>query len=148
MTTEQSVLSYSLRVSLLTSILEVFATEILVPLSRPKLLDPSFKPLLPSKLLSVPIAYVRRRDLNERHDGASLLLRIRDVAIQLCKGSSDGRSERDYFKQLCPLVAEMCRSYNPKLKQRPALKASANKHNMSNKRLDPLITDSGSIGLM
>jgi hypothetical protein len=78
----------------------------LVPLARFKLLDYSFKSLLPRKSLSVPIAYLERRVLNERHDGAPLLLRIRDVAIQLCKETSDGRSENDYIRQLCPLVVD------------------------------------------
>jgi hypothetical protein len=54
----------------------------------------------------VPIAYLERRVINERHDGAPVLLRIRDVAIQLCKACSDGRSEHDYLKQLCPLVVD------------------------------------------
>jgi hypothetical protein len=105
-TREQSVSLYSLHLSLLTSILEVFATEILVPLSRFKLLDSFFRPLLPSKSLSVPIAYLERRVLNERHDGALLLVRIRDVAIQLPRGSSDAQSEHDYIRQLCPLVVD------------------------------------------
>jgi hypothetical protein len=54
----------------------------------------------------VPIAYLERRILNEGHDGAAVLLRIRDVTIQLCKESSDGRSEQDYIRQLCPLVVD------------------------------------------
>jgi hypothetical protein len=54
----------------------------------------------------VPIAYFERRVLNERHGGAPLLLRIGDVAFQLCKETSDGRSENDYIRKLCPLVVD------------------------------------------
>lgn len=109
---------------MLTSSSEVFAREVLATLPLLKLLDPYFH-LLPvdtnASVRSVATAYLECRVLNEQHGGAPALLRIRSVATRLCQESVDGRSKRDYVKQLYPLALEACR---PRLSEIMAFSAA------------------------
>jgi hypothetical protein len=76
-----------------------------------QLLEPYFQSLPLGKnpvLPPVTAAYLTRRVLNEPNNGASALLRIRNVAAQLALESTDGRIVHDYVEQLCPLVVTHC----------------------------------------
>jgi hypothetical protein len=96
----------------LPSAAETFASEVETTLSLFKLLDTFFKPLPPGNnepIPSIAAVYLERRVLNERPGGAPVLLWIRSVANKLSQETGDERDERDYIKQLCPLVLNTCR---------------------------------------